>query len=71
MELINITLDTKTERKIREFIPCIHTSEDMSFAADWFLNMGLASVKLALQKYPELSVGDLMHMTFADKSLTN
>lgn len=71
MELTNIALDKETEQKIREYIPYIHTSQDMSFVADWFLTMGLAMVKLSLLKHPELSVGDLMKMTFSDKSHMN
>ena len=71
MQLTNIQLRAETELKIREFIPYIHTDDDMIWVADWFLTMGLAMVKLSLQKHPQLSVGDLISMTITDKSNVN
>ena len=71
MQLTNIQLRPETEIKIREFIPYIHTDDDMVWAADWFLTMGLAMVKLSLEKHPQLSVGDLISMTVTDKSNVN
>ncbi len=66
MDSTNIQLRLLTAQKIREYIPYIHTDEDMSWAVDWFLTMGLSMVKLSLKKHPHLSVGDLINMTMLD-----
>lgn len=71
MQLTNIQLRTETEQKIREFIPYIHSQEDMAFVSDWFLTMGLAMVRCSLEKHPNLTVGDIINMTIGDASKFN
>lgn len=67
MHSLSVQLRFETEQKIREHIPYIHTDADMAWVTDWFLTMGLAMVKLSLEKHPQLSVGDLINMTMSDK----
>lgn len=71
MNLTNVQLRYETEQKIREFIPFIRSDEDMIWFTDWFLTMGLAMVKLSLEKHPQLSIGDLINMTMIDKLNVN
>ena len=71
MQLTNIQICTETEKKIREFIPYIHTEEDMAFVIDWFLIMGIGMVRCSLEKHPNMTVGDLMSMTMRDTSEYN
>lgn len=71
MQLTNIQICTETEQKIREFIPYIHSEEDMAFVIDWFLIMGLGLVRCSLEKHPHLSIGDLMNMTMRESSNFN
>ena len=71
MQSTNIQLRMETEQKIREFIPYIHSQDDLSFVTDWFLTMGLAMVRCSLEKHPNLSVGDLISMTMGDTSKFN
>ena len=62
MQSSKIVLRNETEQKIREYIPYIHSDSDMTWVTDWFLTMGLAMVKLSLEKHPQLSIGDLINM---------
>lgn len=36
---------------------------DLDYFADWFVRIGMGTVKSALQKYPELTFGDLMTLS--------
>ena len=40
---------------------------DYDFFADWLVMVGLATVKGALKKYPELTLGDLVMMQFRNR----
>lgn len=71
MQSSKIVLRNETEQKIREYIPYIHSDSDMAWVTDWFLTMGLAMVKLSLEKHPQLSIGDLINMTMSDTSNLN
>lgn len=64
----NIQLRFETEQKIREYIPYIHTDLDMAWVTDWFLTMGLAMVRVSLEKYPNLTLCDLINMTMKDST---
>lgn len=71
MNTTNIQLCYETEQKMREFIPFIHSDEDMIWITDWFLTMGIALVELSLKKHPHLSVGDLIRMSMKEKPTFN
>ncbi len=37
--------------------------DDCDFLADWFVRIGMGTVKAALEKHPHLTFGDLMTMS--------
>ncbi|NOS98840.1 MAG: hypothetical protein HOP25_10270 [Methylotenera sp.] len=71
MTSTSIQLRIETEKKMREFIPYIHSDEDMTWVADWFISMGLAIVNLTLEQNPDLSIGELIKITMSDKHSVN
>lgn len=64
MENLAITLQPDTESRIRGLISVDLSSTDMEWFADWLLMVGLGTVGAALRKHPELTVGDLITMSF-------
>ena len=41
---------------------------DYNYFADWLLQVGVATVKSALDQHPELSLGDLVMMQYRQNS---
>lgn len=64
MRLSMIELRPDTEAELRKIFPLDISDTDMEFVADWFLMMGIATVKSALIKHPGLTVGALINLTF-------
>ena len=58
-----IELHSSTELKILEYIPFIRTDDDLVFAVDWFITLGIGFAKHALQKNPKLNLSDLIMLT--------
>lgn len=54
----------ETETEIRQLFPVEISDTDMDFVADWFLSVGIATVKTALTQHPELTLGSLINLTF-------
>lgn len=40
----------------------LQNSRDCGFFAEWLLQVGMATVRLALKNHPELTLGDLVMM---------
>lgn len=58
-----IELPTLTEQHIREFIPFIRCDEDLCWAADWFITLGIGFAKHAMKNNPKLKLSDLIILT--------
>lgn len=59
-----IQLDAGTENKIRNIFPVTLTDNDLEWASDWFLMVGIATVCAAMIEHPELTLGDLVNLSF-------
>lgn len=59
-----IQLDTNTENTIRHIFPVTLSENDLEWAADWFLMVGISTVSAALRDHPEFSIGDLISLSF-------
>lgn len=64
MENTRIELNVTTEQSIRHLYPVSLSKEDMQFIVDWFLMVGIGFTRHALKTNPQMSIGDLMHLTF-------
>lgn len=58
-----IELPAVTEQQIREFIPFIRSDEDLRWAADWFIALGIGFAKHAMKNNPKLKLSDLIILT--------
>ncbi|MDZ4141206.1 MAG: hypothetical protein U1C48_04285 [Methylotenera sp.] len=67
MNTTMIELPPATEQQIREFIPFIRSDEDMRWAADWFLMLGIGFAKHAMANNPRLNLSDLIMLTTSSK----
>ncbi|CAG0987253.1 hypothetical protein MTYP_02084 [Methylophilaceae bacterium] len=59
-----ISLDSATEIKIRALYPCTLNTQDIEFVADWLMKIGISTVHAAMAKHPQMTIGDLMNLTF-------
>lgn len=64
MDGIMIHLDKHTEESIRAVFPVRMSNYDMDFAVDWFLLVGVGTIRTALEQNPELTLGDLISLSF-------
>ncbi|MDO9232176.1 MAG: hypothetical protein Q8S46_06950 [Methylotenera sp.] len=63
MNTTTIELPAVTEQLIREFIPFIRCDEDLRWAADWFITLGIGFAKHAMKNNSNLNLSDLIMMT--------
>lgn len=59
-----IVIDSTTEQTIRSLYEVNLSHNDIQFLADWFMMMGIGFTRHALQTNPQMTIGDLMHLTF-------
>lgn len=64
MDGIMIHLDKDTENSLRSLFPVPMQTHDVEFAVDWLLLVGVGTVKTALEKNPQLTLGDLISLSF-------
>lgn len=64
MDGIMIQLDRDTEKALRDVFPVYMSTRDMEFAVDWILRVGVKTIQTALEKNPELTLGDLISRFF-------
>lgn len=64
MERMVIPIHQDVEKHIRGLVPVELNERDMMWFADWLLQLGLGTVKAAMEKHPELTLSDLIQLSF-------
>ncbi len=61
---MEIQIDTDVQQIIQSLTSVRLQERDFRFFVDWLVPVGVAAVKVVLEKHPELSLGDLVMMQF-------
>jgi hypothetical protein len=64
MENILINLEFDTESQIRGLVSTNLSDEDIEWFADWLLRIDIGKGNVALEKHPDLTLGDLMGLRY-------
>jgi hypothetical protein len=64
MESLVITLQSDTETRIRRLVSFDLSPTDVEWFADWLMMVGLSTVDAAQRQRPELTLGDLIRVSF-------
>lgn len=64
MQDAQVPIDAKMHQAMQSLFPFKITEDDLPYVADLFLTLGMATVKAALAKHPELTIGDLITMFY-------
>lgn len=57
-------IDIEVQQQIQNLTSIRLQDRDYYFFVDWLLRIGVATVKTALDRHPELTLGDLVMMQF-------
>lgn len=66
---MKIEIDEDVAQQVQSLTTINLREGDYYFFADWLLRIGVATVKGALKKHPELTLGDLVMMQFRNHDL--
>lgn len=66
---MKIEIDEDVAQQVQSLTTINLRDGDYYFFADWLLRIGVATVKGALKKHPELTLGDLVMMQFRNRDL--
>lgn len=66
---MKIEIDEDVAQQVQSLTTINLSNRDYYFFADWLLRIGVATVKGALKKHPELALGDLVMMQFRNSDL--
>jgi hypothetical protein len=64
---MQVEIDDKVVARLRELVPVRLTDEDITFFTDCLTWIGIAMVNSSLQKYPDLTFGELLTMFFKNQ----
>lgn len=64
---MQVEISDEFTRELKTLTTLNPKGRDIDFIADWFVRIGMGTVKVALQKHPELTFGDLMTMSYRNR----
>lgn len=64
---MQVEINDEFTRELKTITTLTLKGRDLDYFADWYLRIGMGTVKVALQKHPELTFGDLMTMSYRNR----
>lgn len=64
---MQVEIDDKIITRLHELVSVRLTDEDIGFFTDCLAGIGIAMVNASLQKYPDLTFGELLMMFFKNQ----
>ncbi len=61
---MQVEIGDEFAQELRTMTTLTPKGRELDYLADWFVRIGMGTVKVALQKHSELTFGDLMTMSF-------
>ncbi len=58
-----IELHPDMTARVRDIFPVVLSDNDIAWAAEWLLAVGIVAVRSGLREHPELSLGDVIRLT--------
>jgi hypothetical protein len=65
---MEVQIKADVQEQIQKLTRIQLQQRDYSFFVDWLVVIGIGTVKLALERHPELTLGDLVMMQFRENS---
>jgi hypothetical protein len=65
---MEVQIKADVQEQIQKLTRIQLQQRDYSFFVDWLVVVGIGTVKLALERHPELTLGDLIMMQFRENS---
>lgn len=66
---MKIEIDEAVAQQVQSLTTIKLCNQDYYYFTDWLLRVGIANVKLALHKNPELTLGDLVMLQYRNHDL--
>lgn len=66
---MQVEIDKDVEEHVQSLTSIKLNEEDYYFFVDWLVRIGVETVRGALNKHPELTLGDLVMMQFRNEDL--
>lgn len=60
MSISIVEIDHAVQEHIRCVVPVTLSQSDLEFFVNWFVHVGIETVRYAMKKHPELTLGQLM-----------